>query len=109
MLFGGVIADRLPRRNLLIITQVAMMILALALAMLTLLNLVQPWHIIVLALLLGVANAFDVPARQAFVLELVDRKAMTNAIALNASMNNAATIVGPAVAGLTYAAVGAAW
>jgi MFS family permease len=109
MLYGGVIADRLPRRNLLVITQAAMMVLAFLLAALTFLNIVQPWHIIVMALLLGVANAFDAPARQAFVLELVDRKALTNAIALNSSMNNSATVVGPAVAGLTYAAVGAAW
>ncbi len=109
MLYGGVIADRLPRRNLLVMTQAAMMILAFVLAALTFSGLVQPWHIVVLALLLGVANAFDAPARQAIVLELVDREAMTNAIALNSGMVNSATVVGPAVAGLTYAAVGAAW
>ena len=109
MLFGGVIADRLPRRNLLVITQSVMMIFAFILAGLAFTKLVQPWHIVLLALLLGTANAFDAPARQAFVLELVDRESMTNAIALNSGMFNAATIVGPAVAGLTYAAVGAAW
>lgn len=109
MLYGGVIADRMSRRNLLMITQTAMMILAFVQAGLTFLNIIQPWQIIVLAFLLGIANAFDAPARQAFVLELVDRRALTNAIALNSGMFNAATVVGPAVAGLTYAAFGAAW
>jgi MFS family permease len=108
-LFGGVVADRLPRRTLLVITQVAMMILAFILAALTFTNLVKPWHIIVLAFLLGVANAFDAPARTSFVLELVNREDMTNAIALNSTMFNIATVVGPSVAGLTYAAIGPAW
>jgi MFS family permease len=108
-LFGGVIADRLPRRMLLVITQTSMMILAFILAVLTFTQIVQPWHILVLAFMLGVANAFDAPARTAFVLELVSRADMTNAIALNASMFNIATVVGPAVAGLTYAAIGPAW
>ncbi|MFN8474273.1 MAG: MFS transporter [Anaerolineae bacterium] len=109
MLYGGVVADRVSRRNLLIITQTSMMILAFIQAGLTFLNIIQPWQIIVLAFMLGIANAFDAPARQAFVLELVDRRALTNAIALNSGMFNAATVVGPAVAGLTYAAFGAAW
>jgi MFS family permease len=108
-LFGGVVADRLPRRTLLVITQTSMMILAFILAILTFTNVVQPWHILVLAFLLGVANAFDAPARTSFVLELVSRTDMTNAIALNASMFNIATVVGPSVAGLTYAAIGPAW
>jgi MFS family permease len=108
-LFGGVVADRLPRRKLLVITQVAMMILAFILAALTFTNTVLPWHILVLAFLLGIANAFDAPARTSFVLELVDRETMTNAIALNSTMFNIATVVGPSVAGLTYAAIGPAW
>lgn len=108
-LFGGVIADRLPRRTLLVITQSVMMTLAFILAGLTFADLVQPWHIIVLAFLLGVANAFDAPARTAFILELVPRENMTNAIALNSTMFNIATVVGPSVAGLTYAAFGPAW
>ena len=108
-LFGGVIADRLPRRTLLIITQTAMLILAFILAGLTFTNLVQPWHIIVLAFLLGVANAFDAPARVSFVAELVSREDMTNAIAMNSTMFNIATVVGPSIAGLTYAAFGPAW
>ena len=108
-LFGGVVADRLPRRTLLIITQVVMMVLAFILAVLTFTNLVKPWHIIVLAFLLGIANAFDAPARTSFVMELVSRVDMTNAIALNSTMFNIATVVGPSVAGLTYAAFGPAW
>jgi MFS family permease len=108
-LLGGVAADRLPRRNLLVVTQTAMMILAFILAALTFANLVQPWHILILAFLLGVANAFDAPARVSFVLELVTREDMTNAIALNSTMFNIATVVGPSVAGLTYAALGPAW
>lgn len=98
-LFGGVIADRMPRRTLLVITQTAMMALAFLLAALTFSGLVRPWHIVLLAFLLGVANAFDAPTRQAFVVEMVDRLNLTNAITLNATMFNAATAVGPAVAG----------
>src|SRR5262245_21500880 len=109
MLFGGVIADRVARRKLLLITQSTMMLLAFLLAALTFAQLVQPWHIILLALALGTANAFDAPAAQAFVLELVDRQDLTNAIALNSTLFNLATVVGPTVAGLTYAAVGPGW
>jgi MFS family permease len=108
-LFGGVIADRLPRRTLLVITQASMLVLAFILAALTFTKTVQPWHILVLAFLLGVANAFDAPARTSFVLELVSRENMTNAIALNSTMFNIATVVGPSVAGLTYAAIGPGW
>ena len=108
-LLGGVVSDRIARRTLLIITQICMMVLAFVLAGLTFLGLVQPWHIIVLAFLLGVANAFDAPARLALAPELVDRKDLTNAIALNATMFNIATIVGPATAGLVYAAFGPGW
>lgn len=108
-LYGGVIADRLPRRRLLLITQTSMLILAFILAGLVFLDLIQPWHIVVLAFLLGIANAFDAPARHSFVVELVAREDLTNAIALNATMFNTATVVGPAVAGITYAAVGPAW
>ncbi len=109
MLFGGVIADRLPRRTLLVITQAAMMVLALVLAALTFTGMVRPWHIVLLAFLLGIANAFDAPARVSFITELVSREDMTNGIALNSTMFNTATIVGPAIAGLTYAKVGPAW
>jgi MFS family permease len=108
-LFGGVIADRISRRNMMVITQSFMLVLAFILAVLTYRNVVQPWHIIVLAFFLGVANAFDAPARVAIVTELVSREDMTNAIALNSTMFNIATVVGPSVAGLTYAAFGPAW
>jgi len=108
-LFGGVVADRIPRRTLMVITQTSMMILAFILGALVFANAVQPWHILVLAFLLGVANAFDAPARVSFVLELVPRADMTNAIALNSTMFNIATVVGPSIAGLTYAAFGPAW
>jgi MFS family permease len=109
MLYGGVIADRIPRRNLLIITQALMMLLAVVLAVLVFTNTVQPWHILVLAFLLGIANAFDAPTRQSFVRELVGRESMTNAIALNSGMFNLGIIIGPSIAGLTYAAIGPAW
>lgn len=109
MLFGGVVADRLPRRTLLMITQSAMMLLAFILAGLTFAGIVQPWQIVVLAFGVGVANAFDAPARQSFVLELVDREHLSNAIALNSTMFQMSTVVGPAVAGLVYALFGPAW
>jgi MFS family permease len=108
-LYAGVIADRLSRRTILIAAQSSMMILAFILAALTFTGLVQPWHIIVLAFLLGIATAFDAPTRQAFVLELVDRQDLNNAIALNSTMFTSAIVVGPAVGGLVYAWLGPAW
>ncbi len=109
MLYAGVVADRISRRTLLVIAQVAMMLLAFILAALTFWGRVQPWHIVLLAFLLGIANAFDAPARHAFVLEMVNREDLTNAIALNSSMFNLATVIGPAAAGVTYALLGPAW
>jgi MFS family permease len=108
-LYGGVIADRVSKRKLLLVTQTTMMVLAFVLAALVFSRLVQPWHIVGLAFLLGIANAFDAPARLAIVSEMVSREDLTNAIALNATMFNTATAIGPAVAGLTYALVGPAW
>jgi MFS family permease len=109
MLYGGVIADRVPRRSLLIITQSLSMLPAFVLAVLTFTGVVAPWHIIVLAFSLGVVNAFDAPARQSFVLEMVDRRVLTNAIALNSTMFNTAIVIGPAIGGLTYALFGPGW
>lgn len=109
MLWGGVIADRIPRRRLLVITQSCMMLLAFALAGLTFLGIVQPWHVVLLAFMLGIANAFDAPARLALAPELVEREDLTNAIALNGTMFNAALIIGPTVGSLIYAAFGPAW
>jgi len=108
-LYGGVIADRFSRRSMLLVTQTSMMILAFALAGLVFSGYIQPWMIVVMAFLLGTANAFDAPARVSFVVELVDRKDLTNGIALNATMFNSATVVGPAIAGMAYAALGPAW
>ena len=108
-LYAGVVADRMPRRKLMIITQTSMMVLAFILAVLTFTKLVQPWHILSLAFLLGIANAFDAPARQSFTLELVERQDLTNAIALNAAMFTSALVVGPAVGGLAYAGLGPGW
>ncbi len=109
MLWAGVVADRMSRRALLIITQGCMLVLALLLAALTFAGAIQPWHILVLACGLGVANAFDAPARQAIVMELVGREDLTNAIALNSIMFNSATALGPAAAGLIYAWLGPGW
>ena len=107
--WGGVIVDRVSRRNLLIATQTGAMLLAFILAALTFTGVVKEWHVIVLAALLGVVNAFDAPARQAFVPEMVGKKDLPNAIALNSIMFNSARVIGPAIAGLTLAVVGAAW
>lgn len=109
MLYGGLIADRVPRRTLMIFTQSVMMVLAFIMAALVFSNVVQPWHILVMAFLLGVANAFDTPARQSFVAELVNREDMTNAIAFNATMFNTGAILGPAIGGVIYALTGPAW
>ena len=109
MLYAGVVADRMSRRRLMIITQTAMMILAFILAALSFLGHIQPWHIVLLAFGLGVANAFDAPARQAFVVELVEREDLGNAIALNSTMFNLGAAIGPAIAGVVYAALGPGW
>jgi MFS family permease len=107
--WGGVIVDRVSRRNLLIMTQTGAMLLAFILAALTFSGIVKEWHVIVLAALLGVVNAFDAPARQAFVPEMVGKKDLPNAIALNSIMFNSARVIGPAIAGLMLAIIGAAW
>lgn len=106
---GGVFADRHGRHRILVATQTASMVLAFVLAALTLAHRVQVWQVFVLASLLGIAYAFDVPARQAFVVEMVGRDDLTNAIALNSSIFNGARIVGPAVAGVVVGAVGEGW
>jgi MFS family permease len=106
---GGLIADRYSRHRIVVATQTAAMILASILAALTLTGRVQVWHIFVLSALLGVVNAFDIPARQAFLFEMVGREDLINAIALNSSMFNGARIIGPAVAGILVAAIGEGW
>jgi len=108
-LYAGAIADRVPRRTLMVITQSSMLVLAFVMAALSFTNSIQWWHILILTFLLGISNAFDAPARQAFVLEMVDREDMTNAIALNSTMFNSALVLGPAFGGLVYAWVGPGW
>ncbi|GAB3683578.1 MFS transporter [Actinocorallia lasiicapitis] len=105
-LWGGVIADRFPRRRLLLYTQFAMGAPALVLGVLALTGHAQVWHVYVLAFVLGLATAFDNPARQTFVVELVGRKDLPNAIALNSATFNGARIWGPAVAGVLIALIG---
>ena len=106
---GGIAADRLNRQRLVIGTQVASMILALVLAGLTLTHTVRVWHIFVLAALLGVVNAFDIPGRQSFLVDMVGKEYLLNAIALNSSMFNGARIIGPAIAGILVAKIGEGW
>ncbi len=107
--FGGTVADRFNRHRILIVTQTASMILPLILTTLVFTGRVQVWHVLVLAAALGIVNAFDVPARQAFVVEMVGKDDLVNAIALNSSIVNGARAIGPAVAGVLVAAVGEGW
>jgi len=106
---GGMIADRYSRHRIVIVTQSASMVLACILAALTLSDRVQVWHIVVLAALMGVVNAFDIPTRQAFLVQMVGKEDLINAIALNSSMFNAARMIGPAIAGILVASVGEGW
>lgn len=105
----GYAADHLDRRKLLMATQGAMGVLALGLGLLTVTGVVQLWHVFLFALLLGVVTAFDGPARQTFVGDLVGTTMLGNAVALNSASFNAARLIGPAAAGLLTAAVGAGW
>ncbi|CCG42213.1 MFS transporter [Magnetospirillum molischianum] len=106
---GGVVADRFDRHRIMLITQTCAMVLAAILATLTLTERVQVWELFALATLLGISNAFDIPARQAFVVEMVGRDDLPNAIALNSSLFNGARLFGPAIAGLLVAAGGEGW
>ncbi|GAA4163178.1 MFS transporter [Gryllotalpicola daejeonensis] len=105
----GWAADRFDRRKLLMCTQAAMGLLGAGLGIMTVTGVVQLWHVYGFALLLGVAASFDAPARQTFVGELVDTRNLSNAVALNSASFNAARTIGPAIAGLMTAAVGAGW
>jgi MFS family permease len=106
---GGTMADRFNRHRVIIVTQSTAMLLAFALSILTLTGTVQIWHLFVIAIGFGIANAFDIPTRQAFAVDMVGREDLINAIALNSSMFNGARIVGPAIAGILVAAVGEGW
>jgi MFS family permease len=106
---GGVIVDRANRHRVIIATQVSSMLLAAILAWLTLTHRVQVSHIFVLATLLGVVNAFDIPGRQSFLVDMVGKEDLMNAIALNSSMFNGARVVGPAIAGILLVKIGEGW
>ncbi|WP_405061863.1 MFS transporter [Kribbella sp. NBC_01505] len=98
--YAGLVADRFPKRKLLQITQVWMAIAALTLGVLTVTGLVEPWHVFVIAFLFGIGTAFDAPARQSFVVEMVGRDDLSNAVGLNSASFNAARLIGPGLAGL---------
>jgi MFS family permease len=106
---AGIVADRFNRHRTVIATQSTSMVLALLLAGLTLTHVVRVWEIMVLASLLGVATAFDIPARQTFLIDMVGREDLFNAIALNSAMFNSARIIGPAIAGVLVASIGEGW
>ncbi len=106
VLFGGVIADRVPKRNFILMLQTVAMLQALVLAALVWSGQVELWHVYVLAVVLGLANAFDQPTRQSFVVEMVGKDDLMNAIALNSGMFNGARLIGPAIGGLVIAGIG---
>jgi MFS family permease len=106
--WGGSIADRLPKRSILVVTQSVSMVLALVEALLVWTHWVQPWQIVVLATIGGIVMAFDMPARQSFVIEMTSREDLMNAISLNSSVFNGARLVGPSLAGIIMAQFGIA-
>src|ERR1051325_8929619 len=107
---AGVLVDRWNRHRLLVATQVLALVQSLVLALLTLTGVIKIWHVIALSVFQGLINAFDMPVRQAFVVEMVERREdLANAIALNSSMVNAARLLGPSIGGVIIAAVGEGW
>jgi MFS family permease len=108
-LWGGVLADRGNKRKLLLITQSGLAVVALALGILDLTGVVQYWHVLVLAALLGLFAAIDTPIRQSFVVEMVGQDDLTNAVGINSTIFNTGRILGPAVAGILITAVGTGW
>jgi len=108
-LWAGVFIDRMPKRKLLLITQILASGQAVLLALDVFLGWVQPWHIVIFAFLLGTVNAFDAPTRQSFVIEMVGREDLQNAIGLNSAIFQLSRIIGPTVAGILLAVVGPAW
>jgi MFS family permease len=107
-LYAGVVADRRDKRRLIVLTQSLSMVQALVLAVLVWTKVVTVWHVMVAATALGIVNAFDIPTRQSFMVELVGKEELMNAIALNSSIFNAARVVGPAIAGALIGAIGVA-
>jgi MFS family permease len=108
-LYAGVIADRTDKRRFIIFMQLAFMLEAFTVSILVWTGVVAVWQVLLLATLLGIASAFDIPMRQSFVVEMVGKDDLMNAIALNSSLFNAARVIGPAIAGLLIGAVGIAW
>src|SRR5439155_20052823 len=106
---GGYVGDRYSKHRGVIVTQIISMLLAFLLAGLTLTNFVRVWHLIAITLLVGIVNAFDVPIRQSFFVQMVGKEDLPNAIALNSSIFNGARVVGPAIAGFAIAKVGEGW
>jgi MFS family permease len=107
-LLAGVISDRFPRRRLILITEIVLLLQALTMAVLRWLDVIQIWHVVALSMVLGAASALEQPARLAFVADTVDKEDLTSAIALNAATYNAARVVGPSLAGLLLAWIGEA-
>ena len=108
-MWGGVLADRMDKRKLLLWLESALGICALALGLLDVTGVVALWHVYVLCFLLGCFSAVETPVRQSFVVEMVGRESLTNAVALNSMMFNLARIIGPAIAGVTIVAIGTGW
>jgi MFS family permease len=108
-LYAGVIADRVDKRRVIVFMQLAFMLEALTVAVLVYTHVVRVWHVLALATLLGVASAFDIPMRQSFIVDMVGKEDLMNAIALNSSLFNGARVIGPAIAGLLIGALGIAW
>lgn len=105
-LIGGVVADRVAKRNLLLLTSALSIIPAVLIGVLTSMEIISVWHVMALAVFLGMVNAFDVPARQSFLVEMVEKGNLLNAIALNSVAFNGARIIGPIIAGMTIAYIG---
>ena len=108
-IFGGVIADRFNKRDVIVLTQTISMIIVAVLAVLVWFKLFQIWHIFVISLFLGITLAVDMPARQAFLVEITGRESLMNAIALNSSIVNLARVIGPALAGVIMVQYGVSW
>lgn len=108
-LIGGVVADRVRKRNLIVVTQTVQMIQAFILGALIVTGVVRFWHVAILATILGTSQAFDMPSRQAFIFEMVEGTDMMNAVALNSTIVNVARLIGPAIAGAAIAWVGMSW
>jgi MFS family permease len=108
-LWGGVLADRMDKRKLLLFTQTGLALVALTLGLLDVTGVVAYWHVLALAAVLGVISALDMPVRQSFVVEMVGKHELTNAVAINSTTFNSARIIGPALAGIVISAVGTGW